>query len=162
MRKQDKYITEEQKEIQNFFKILIGLVIIVGLFYVLTVFVVNKEEPYKRTNNKGTIQYSSILLGTLLNRSDSEYYVLALDSTDKANSYIINKASTYSSKEGKLPLYTADLSLEFNKNFIGEENNYSIDNIEDLKLSGTTLMKIKDKKIVKFISDISLIEAELD
>ena len=161
MRKQEKFYSEEQKEIRSFFKILFGLVIIIGLFYFLTVFVVNKDDKFKRTNNKGEVQYKSIMLGTLLNRSDNEYYVLAFDSLDKSNSYILSTASAYLSNTKNLPLYTADLSLEFNKAFISDKSSYTIDSVEDLKLSGTTLIKVKNQKIVKFITDLSLINEEL-
>ena len=60
----NRIYTEEQKEIFKFGKILLGLVIIIALLYLFTIYVVNKPDTYERTNKKGVIQYSSILLGT--------------------------------------------------------------------------------------------------
>lgn len=162
MKKHNNFYKDEQTEIQSFVKILIGLIVIIGLFYLLTVFVLNKEEPYKRTDNPGTINYNSMYLGTLLNKIDSEYYVLVFDSQDKSNSYIINRSSSYASKANSLPLYTADLALEFNKKFIADESSYKVDDVVNLKVKGTTLILVKNGKISKFIEDNEKIIAELN
>lgn len=161
MRK-EKYYTEEQKEIYSFIKILVGLVLILGILYMLTIFVFNKEEPLKRTNKKGTVQYNEIIAGTIFKTGDSEYYVLAFDSEDISNSYILNKASNYKSKTGALPLYTLDLSSEFNKSFVAKESSYNEKSVDNLKFKGTTLIKIKDGKIAKFIETMEEIDKELN
>lgn len=161
MRK-EKFYTEEQKEVYSFIKILVGLIVILGVLYLLTVFVFNKEEPLKRTNKKGTIQYNEIIAGTLFKTGDKEYYVLAFNSEDISNSYILNKASNYKSKTGALPLYTIDLSSEFNKSFIADESSYSDSTVEGLKFKGTTLIKVKDNKIIKFIESTEEIDKELN
>lgn len=149
--KKEKYYSEEQKEIRSFIKILAVLVILFFGMYFLTTTVFNKEEKIKRTNNEGKVQYESIILGTLLQRADEEYYVLALDSKDVANTYIMNKASDYNSGKNSLPLYTADLDNEFNKKFVSKESSYQTDSIDNLKLKGTTLIKVKKNKIVEFV-----------
>jgi len=161
MRK-EKFYTEEQKEVYSFIKILLGLVLILGILYMLTVFVFNKEEPLKRTNKKGSVQYDEIIAGTIFKTGDKEYYVLAFNSDDISNSYLLNKASSYKSKTDALPLYTLDLSSEFNKSFVAKESNYSVDSVEGLKFKGTTLIKIKNNKITKFIEAVEDIDKELN
>jgi len=160
--RREKFYTEEQKEVYSFIKILVGLIVILAILYLLTVFVFNKEEPIKRTNKKGSIEYSQVVVGTIFKTLDSEYYVLAFDSEDVTNSYILNKATNYKSKNNALPLYTLDLSSEFNKNYVGKESNYEESSVDNLVFKGTTLIKIKDKKIVKFIENVEEIDKELN
>ena len=160
--RREKFYTEEQKEVYSFIKILVGLIVILAILYLLTVFVFNKEEPIKRTNKKGSIEYSQVVVGTIFKTLDPEYYVLAFDSEDVTNSYILNKATNYKSKNNALPLYTLDLSSEFNKNYVGKESNYEESSVDNLVFKGTTLIKIKDKKIVKFIENVEEIDKELN
>jgi len=158
--KRERYYTEEQKEIQRFVKILVGLIIIILGFYLLTQ-KLNNKSVYKRTDNKGSIQYSYIYLGTILNLSDSEYYVLAVDSQDVNNTYLLNEASMYRQKNNKIPLYYADLSFEFNKPFKADNSNYNETNINELKLKKTTLIKVKNGKITQFVEKDEEIESLL-
>ena len=161
MRK-DKIYTEEQKEVFRFMKILIGLVLIIGLLYLFTNYVVNKETSYKRTNNEGKINYDTIMLGSLLSKADKEYYVLAVDKSNSFNNLYLNSVSNYKSGVKHLPIYIADLSNEFNKSYLADESNYKSNTAEDLKVKGTTLIKVKEGKIVKFIETKEDILNELD
>ena len=161
MNKREKYYTEEQKEIMNFFKILVGLLIIIGIFYLLTRFVFNNKSVYKRTNNEGAIQYNYIYLGSLLNLADDEYYVLAVDSEDVSNTYILSLASSYRSNNKKIPLYYADLSFELNKGFKADTSNFDASSVNDLKIKNTTLIKVKNGKITSFVEKESEIETLL-
>ena len=161
MNKREKYYTEEQKEIMNFFKILTGLLIIIGGFYLLTRFVFNNKPVYKRTNNEGSIQYNYIYLGSLLNLADDEYYVLAVDSEDVSNTYILSLASTYRANNKKTPLYYADLSFELNKGFKADTSSFDASSVNTLKIKGTTLIKVKNGKITSFVEKESEIETLL-
>ena len=161
MNRREKYYTEEQKEIMNFFKILTGLLIIIGGFYLLTRFVLNNKPVYKRTNNEGSIQYNYIYLGSLLNLADDEYYVLAVDSDDVSNTYILSLASTYRANNKKTPLYYADLSFELNKGFKADTSSFDASSVNTLKIKGTTLIKVKNGKITSFVEKESEIETLL-
>lgn len=161
MVKKEKYYTEEQQEIRSFIKILLGLVLIFLVLYFLSTKFIGKDNNIKRTNQSGKVQYDSISIGTLLNRADSEYYVLVFDSEDLNNSYIINKASSYKSNQDSKPLYSADLSLEFNKAFLSDQSFYKKDSVDGIKFKGTTLVLVKEKNIVKFIEVVDDIDKEL-
>ena len=161
MSKKEKYYSEEQMEIRSFIKILLILIIIFLALYVFTIKFVDKKKKMQRTNNKGQIQYSEIIIGQMLNREDKEYYVLVFDSEDVNNAYLLNKASSYKSSLNALPLYTADLNLVFNKKYFAENSNYKEDSIENITFKGTTLVKVKNGKIVKFIDDVNLVDKEL-
>lgn len=161
MKRKEKFYSDEQKEIMKFSKILFGLVLIIVLLYLFTVYVVNKEETYKRTNTEGKVQYESIYLGTMLNRSDDEYYVFITDYKNLDSNLYNAPISEYKAKAGHLPIYSADLSNELNKSFIDKKSSYKTDTIEDFKVKGTTLVKVKNSKIVKFIENKENIISEL-
>ena len=161
MAKKEKYYSDEQNEIRSFIKILLGLVLIFLVLYFLSVKFGDKKKDIKRTNQAGKVQYDSIALGTLFNKADQEYYVLVFDSEDINNSYIINKASSYKSSNASKALYTADLSLEFNRPFVSDTSFNPKTSVDGLKFSETTLLYIKEKKIVKFINNLDDIDKEL-
>lgn len=152
-RRQTNFYRDDQNEITKFFKILIGLVIIVGLMYFLTNYVANKGSNFKRTNNKGKINYDVISLGTLFNMPDAEYYVLVFDEYNIDNNTIRLKALDYKSSKNSITLYTSDINSELNKSFISDTSSYKENDIDALKISKSTLIKIKNKKIVKFIDN---------
>lgn len=160
--KANKFYTDEQKEIFSFIKIIIVIIVLIVLVFLFTKYVVNNENKYENKDVKGSINYNEVYLGAVLSKADAEYYVLVFDSDNINNTYIINKSSEYKSKEGSVPLYTADLKLELNKSFISSTESYDDSDISLLKVSGTTLIKVKDKKIVKFISEEEKIIAELN
>ena len=62
---------------------------------------------------------------------------------DLYNQYI----SSYNKLDSHLKVYKVNLSEDFNKSYIGEESHLSGDNIKDIKVTGTTLIRIKDKEI---------------
>lgn len=153
MRKQNNFYTEEQKEVFKFVKILLGLVVIVAIMYFFTNSVVNKNAVYKRTNNKGEIQYNRIIVGSILNQSDKEYYVFLYDSKVSENIILYNKVLEYNSNANHIPVYIIDLNNEFNKSYLKDKSNYSKDSLDDFSVKGTTLLKVKNKSIVKFIEE---------
>ena len=101
--------------------------------------------------NKSNIETESIdskmvMVGTMFNRSDEEYLVLAYDMNDKnENDYY--GALTENYYNSKI-LYRLDLSSGFNSKFIGEKEVISND-LTKLKISGPTLFVIKGNTIVK-------------
>lgn len=157
-----KFYTDEQKEISSFVKIIIGMVLILFVMYFVTNKIASNNVDYSKTYTDGSVGYSSIIIGSLLNRADEEYYVLIFDSENVDNTYVINKASEYASDEKSLPLYTADLSHELNKKFLSDKSSYKKDSLDNFKVSGTTLVKVKGSSIVKFIEGIDNIKKELN
>lgn len=162
MKHRNNFYNEEQKEIIKFGKILLCLIVIIGILYLFTNYVVNKEDTYKRTNNDGSINYDVVLLGSILNKKDEEYYILAFDQKDMINATLLNKYNEYKSLPKHLPIYIADLSNELNKTYIAEKSQYKADTVEEMKLEGNTLIKVKNAKIVKFIENKDDILAELN
>ena len=108
---------------------------------------------------KAEIQSTKILCGSILNRGDSEYYVLAFEmSEDNASLYgsLMEKVNTTS----KLPIYTLDMSNSRNNICIGDSLNI-VSNSSELKLVAPTLLRVKDGQIISSYTTYETIKNEL-
>ena len=150
--KQEKYTsTSDAEEIKKFLIILGIIILVIVLIYLFTrIFVTKdlfKKDEYQYPTVEGSINYSTTLIGSMLNINDDEYYVMIANSDNSEYSYYISLLSTYTYQNLEhLNVYVADLDNELNKRYIAEKNNITSD-IANFKVSGPTLIKIKDKKI---------------
>ena len=135
-------------EVGNLFKIILVIMIVFGIFYILTYYM---QKNKKTTTNNGNndhlaiIQYDEILIGNMLNQSEEEYYVLILNEEDYRTKYK-NYLANYTNIN---KFYYALIDNAFNKPYIGETSNLNVDNLSDLKISDTSLLKISAGKIVE-------------
>ncbi len=165
--KKIKYQTEEQKEIKKFIIVLIGLIlIIVGIYYFTRAFVTKdlfKSNTLEKQYTNGAINYEVAIVGNMLNKPQTEYYVMALNSENIEYSYYRTIASKYSSKEKALKVYFVDLNNALNEKYVAkeEEKSNKYTSLEELKLGEITLIKVKNGKVSKFITDIDSIKKEL-
>jgi len=137
-------------EIAKLVKLVIIVTLIFSAFYVLTMFL-NKEEekePVKKT--PASIQYEKILIGNVLKQSPSSYYVLIYDTEDYNHTVYEAYASLYEKSKDAISVYKAELNNPFNLNFIAEESKLNVKKVEDLKIKGTTLLKVEKQKITKY------------
>lgn len=88
-------------------------------------------------------------MGSILVQNRNEYYVLISSDEDPKASIYSSYISSYEQKENSLKIYTADYSEGFNQKYIGETSNLKVSNINDLKITGTTLLKISNKQVVE-------------
>ena len=139
-------VAEDELNIANFLKIIAGVLVVFIVFYGITSLVTNKKTAPVEAN----IQYDKILVGSILNRLESEYYVIVEASDDEEVSNYEVLISNYIKKENHLRFYKVDLSDPFNSNYIGVESVLDINNISDIKFNKSTLLHIKDKKIVSY------------
>ena len=136
----------EENEIGKLIKIIIIVTIIFLAFYLLTILINKKEENVVKQPVQ--IQYSEILLGNMLKQKENEYYVLIYDTEDLYVNMYRDYLSYYKNNtKDALKYYTSVLNNPLNYRFIGEELNVD-DNIDNLKVNETTLVKIKNHKIV--------------
>ena len=162
LKKENKYKISEKKlamtkendsgeEIGKLIKIVIIIVMVFGLFSVITHFVNKKNDGSNNDNNKKEeiiINYDKILISDLLNQSAKEYYVLVSKEKDAYLNVYSSYFNLYKNKESALHVFSANLDDIFNANFVAEESNLNTNNISDIKFKKTTLVKIKDNKIV--------------
>ena len=123
-----KYETEEQMEVKKFIFVLVGLIIIlIGVYFFTRAFITKdlnrKTEDISYT--EGKVNYNVVVVGTLLNRPNKEYYVVAYSSDGASASYYNTLTSKYMSKENTLSMYYLDLENELNKEYVANDDNVS-------------------------------------
>lgn len=162
--KKESYRNEEQEEIIRFVKILlVVLVFIVGI-YCFTKFVVKKDKAEDKEVTAGSVNYSKIILGSLLNQAYDEYYVFAYHGNANNAIYYGVLIDKYMSLENAKKVYWADLDNSLNEKYIaGEEENSNpkAKKVSELKLKDYTLIKVKNGKIEKYIETVEKAKKEL-
>ncbi len=158
--------TEEKRQIKKFLIILLIVLVLVAGSYLFTRIFVTKDlfnKNAKEETQEVTFDYSKTILGSLLNRPYSDYYVLVYNSEDLQANYYANLVSAYSSKEKAIKIYTADLKDSMNAKYYanGEATNPKAKTVEDLKVGDLTLIKVSNKSIVKYIENTDSVKAEL-
>lgn len=158
---------EETKTMKQFLITLIIVIVGVVGIYLLTKYVVKKDNSTNKSSNteeKSYIDPNTAIVGTMLNRSSDEYYVIIYDKTgDNATTYY-SIVSTYKAKDKALKVYTVDLSNSLNKKYIATDNktNPKATNLEDLKFGEVTLLKVKNNKITEAYETTDTIKKALD
>lgn len=160
-----KNVREVQKKRQGkplsmktFAIIMVLLAVFFVILYILTGIFVTKELKWfsKNDNEESTVEVENKILATdSLRQTEEEYYVYFFDTTDEKTEV---KNSLYRVKE---KLYRVDLNDAFNSNFVGEPSG-EVDNIEDLKVSNPTLIKVSGEEIVEFYSGVEEITSALE
>ena len=139
----------------NVVKILIGIVVILVLFYFLTVYLLERDttsSTIDTTPSEADIQYQEILAGNSFSKSDSHYYVLYYDMSDEdLKSLYTNIISTYEDDDTKDPIYTVDMSSTFNQKYSSDKSNPSVESLDDLEISTTTLIEFRDGNVVDYV-----------
>ena len=141
-RREVQTLFKDDKDVLNVFKIALGVVLFLGLAFVfVNVFNGNWNLFNKNNIEVEEINNNMVIAGTMFNKSDDEYLVLAYDLSDNNQtlySYLIDNSGD--------TVYTLDLSSGFNSSIIGSETIISND-LTKLKLSGPTLLVIKGNQI---------------
>lgn len=153
----EKRQLKEMRESDLNASIKTGIIITISVIgFILLVFVFTKIKTgewnfFTKENDityKAEIQTNKVLCGQILNRENSEYYVLGYEIKEDNVVLYESILERYNSSVDKLPLYKLDLSNSRNNICKDDKINIS-NNIEELKLSVPTLIKIKDGKIVE-------------
>ena len=99
------YKTEEFEEMKKFVIVLIVVIIlIVGIYFISKAVIKNSASLL--TYQDGEIETDTIIVGTLLNRPEDEYYVLAYDSTsNQALAYTTYTSYYTSEQENPIKVY---------------------------------------------------------
>ncbi len=144
-RKEVETLFKDDKEVYKVFKIALGVILFIGLAFVVINFANGTWSLTKKNKTATEIDPKMLIAGTLFEREENEYLVLAFNMKEDKDAFYGALASNYS---GETPLYYLDLSSGFNTNFIGEKTVIS-DDLAKLKFSGATLLSIKGSKITK-------------
>ena len=142
-RKQNRVMVDEEIKVDSFFKIVAILLIILVVFAGITMWATRDKSKKTDTN----IQYTKIIAGSILNRSEDDYYVLVEAKGDENISTYESLINKYVAKEDSKRVYIVDLSDSFNSNYVGEENKLDFENITDARFKETVLLHIVNNKI---------------
>lgn len=164
MKKQkSNYQTEEQKEMMYFLIILGVVFVFVFVVYYFSKFFVVDQSLFEPNYTAGVVNEERAIVGTIFNRPESEYYVIAYDETSSKAVYYSALSTTYG-KDGTLNIYHLDLSNSLNQSYyVGSdgESNQHAKKASEIKLKDLTLIKIKNGKIEKYLEKLEDIEKEL-
>ena len=147
---------DDSFKLKNAIIIVVIIMLVLVSFYFITKYVLENRKDNTPVV-ESVIDREKIIFGQIFNRADSEYYVIAYNSLEKSKDIYNKYIDKYNSKEGSIKFYEIDLKDDFNKKFISSKSNI-VSNIDELKVSGDTLFKIKDKTIEEYkegTSDIS-------
>ncbi len=157
-RKKSKRIRKEDKKIENIktgidlsssIYSIAGILLFIFAFYMLTLYITNKNTEKVSTNKEVEISNEKILVGSILSMSNDEYLVLCYDFKNESDTYD-NIYTTAKSKGMKI--YKVDLSSAFNKKYVTtEESNMYPQNESEFLINGATLIKVNNKQVVEYI-----------
>lgn len=165
--KLEKYHSEEQMEIIRFIRILvIVIVLIIGIYFFTRIFVTKdllNNSKNEAEITEGTVNYNITLIGSLLKKPESEYYVMIYDTENLRSIYYSGLMTNYAQNENALKVYFADLHKELNKKFYDPQNvKLEVSKISDLRVGDLTLIKVKNGKIEKVLNNEEEIATELE
>ena len=146
-RKEAEKMFSDGNELSNTIKITLGVIGFILIAFAFINIIKGNWNLFNKNNKKATeIDSSMVIVGTMFNKEDSEYLVLAYDMKDTNNNLYAYLSSQYYSSSPKL--YYLDLSSGFNSKFIGDKTVISND-LNTLKFSGPTLLLINKDTITK-------------
>lgn len=149
---------ENEYKIENLIKIIVIVILIIAIFYGLTIIITkNKKQSISdETKENVDIQYDEILIGSIYNQKETEYYVLVELESDYLT--LSSSINNYKKKENALKMYTCNLNNGFNKQYFGEVSNFTN---KYPTFSKSTLLKIVNKQIVEYIEGTDDIQKKL-
>lgn len=155
-------LSDEAIEIRNFIIILLGIIIVVLAVYGISKLFVKENTDTTDDDVAGVINYDVVTVGTMLNKPDKDYYVIAYDSESPKAVLYASIVNLYLAKEKSLNVYYLDLGNKLNSNYISKDGktNPKAKKIEDLLLGDLTLIKVKNSKITKYIEELDTIKSE--
>ncbi len=137
--------------VKTFIYITIGVVGFVFLMFTFTKIKTGEWNLFTKPNQvtySAEIQDVKILCGSILNREDEEYYVLAFEMKEDSASLYESVIEHYNNASNKIPLYKLDLSNSRNGLCLSDTPNITND-ITNLKLSIPTLIKVRGGNIIE-------------
>ncbi len=159
-----KYRTAEQEEMRKFIIVVVVVTVLVVGIYFLTRAVVTKDlfDKKNETTTKVEVKYDVAIVGEILNRPYDEYYVFVYDQGNEKASEMSSLVEQYKGTEKALHVYKVYLENKLNaKYYDPTKENTKATKVSEFIFGDTTLLKIKDGKVEKYITDYTKMEKEL-
>ena len=163
--KEQKRLKQERRESEKMFsdndgfsnslKITLGVLLFIGISFITINIAKGNWNLFNSKNRKITeIDSSQVIVGTMFNKEEGEYLVLAYDMNGEDKDLYSYVSQNYG---GTLVIYYLDLSSGFNKKFIGDSANITND-LSQLKFAGPTLLAInKDQIVESYVTEDAII-----
>ena len=155
MLKEQKRLKEASKEklldfsdkddVKKILYITGGVVLFIALVFVVINLFNGTWNDYERENDPVSIDGYLLMCGTLFDRGEEEFLVLAYNPKNEDD---VVYSTLFDSYKGDLTLYYLDLESGFNKSCIGDKNNFVNDSAK-IKFASQSLLHIKNGKIIK-------------
>lgn len=159
--KQGNTVSEDVAQVRTLIIIfIIVLLVSVGIYF-LTDIMIKKESLSSKNVQEVEINYDIATVGTMFNRIENEYYVL-LYSNENDGSKLNKVLDSYRSSDDYIKTYYIDLDKRINSIALGDKLVKEPKNSNEVKVTGPTLYKIKDGKIINCISGIDNIITKLE
>lgn len=148
---------ESDNEVLKIVKILVGVILFLVVFYFLAMIMTGEIKlgnKNKKEEEVTEIQYDEILAGETFKQRSSEYYVIYFNFSEKIASTYLAYRDGYVGKTDHFPMYMVDLEKGFNTRYVtkeDEEREGYPENIDDLRVTSPTVLKVKDRKVVERI-----------
>lgn len=155
-----RQFNQEGINTKSFIYITLGVVGFVFLMFAFTKIKTGEWNLFTKANGikyTAEVQNTKILCGSILNREDSEYYVLSYEMQEDNAILYESIVERYKSSSKAIPLYKVDLSNSRNNMCKGESLSITND-VTTLKLVVPTLAKVKDGKIIETYTDYDSIK----
>lgn len=148
---------ENEYKIENLIKIILIVIIIIVVFYGLTIIITNgNNESTQESIESSEIQYEEILIGSIYEQKETEYYVLVELESDYLT--LSSAVNSYRKKEDAMKLYICNLNNGFNKKYLGDVSDFTT---KYPTFSKSTLLKIVNKQIVEYTEGTDDIQKKL-
>ena len=162
--KQDKYVSDDAKEIRRFDIILFSVIIIVLIVYGISrVLIDEPDDTYVRNTTSGVIDYNMDSIGTMLNWKYDVYYVDIYDEEDPKAVYYSTIISLYTENDDAIKVYYCNLGNYLNQKYKASEDgqtNPEATSISELALGDLTLIKVENGEIVDYLEGLDTIREE--
>lgn len=150
-------------ELYSFIKtlviVLISFLIVLGLTLTLNHFGVFEKGYTKPESTETVISYDEILIGTVFNKNNSDYYVIFDNFGDKTKDvYLESKITSYT---GEVKIYKVDMSKGINEKYKNDNGNSNALKSSELQINGPTLIKISNGRNVLYLEGTDNIVSEL-
>ena len=159
MRKQQKKNrvvnnTSSSDEISKIIKIISAIAVCFAIVYFATSYITGRMSDKEETGEV-EIQKEEILITETFEKTDKEYMVVYYDYEDDINAGLYTMLiQNYNNKNKDVPIYKVDLASNLSKNYLAqdeEKSNTKPTSLSNLKIKGATVIRIKDKKVIKYV-----------
>ena len=133
---------------KNIIVTVIVVLVIAVLFYLLTIYIINKPDKVRVT--EGSISYEQISAGSTFSMSDKNYLVIFYNRDNSGD--ITTAVSNYKSKDKALPIYYVDYNDAINASVTSKDSsNPKATKASELKVKDPTLIEISNGSISQYI-----------